>query len=68
MTLAPVDEECVWQGQGLCLLATRDLALERRKWSTQRDQFLKEYREAMAKHDRTQTRITKRHATSCSSG
>jgi len=54
--------DIVRRGQVLCLLDDRDLILERLKWATQRDQFLKEYREAMAKHDRAQTSITKAKA------
>jgi len=54
--------DIVRQGQMLCLLDDRDLILERLKWSTQRDQFLKEYRDAMAKHDRAQTIINKAKA------
>lgn len=54
--------DIVRRGQMLCLLDTRDLTLERLKWFTQREQFLKEYREAMAKHDRAQTSITKAKA------
>ena len=51
--------DIVRQGELLCLLDDRDLKLEHLKWSTQREQLLKEYREAMAKHDRAQTQIIK---------
>jgi RND family efflux transporter MFP subunit len=51
--------DIVKQGDLLCLLDDRDLKLEHLKWSTQREQLLKEYREAMAKHDRAQVQIIK---------
>jgi len=51
--------DIVQQGELLCLLDDRDLKLEHLKWSTQREQLLKEYREAMAKHDRAQVQIIK---------
>jgi len=44
-------------GQVLCTLDDRDLRLERIKWTTERDQLLKQYNEAMAKHDRAQIQI-----------
>ena len=50
--------DIVKQGDLLCLLDDRDLKLERLKSSSQREQLLKQYREAMAKHDRPQMRIT----------
>ncbi len=49
--------DLVREGELLCLLDDRDLKLERVKWSTQRNQLIKEYREAMAKHDRAQIEI-----------
>jgi RND family efflux transporter MFP subunit len=49
--------DIVKQGDLLCLLDDRDLKLERLKWSSQREQLLKQYREAMAKHDRPQIRV-----------
>lgn len=49
--------DIVKQGELLCLLDDRDLKLERLKWVSQREQLLKQYREAMAKHDRPQIRI-----------
>jgi RND family efflux transporter MFP subunit len=49
--------DIVQEGELLCLLDDRDLKLEHLKWSTQREQLLKEYREAMAKHDRAQIQI-----------
>lgn len=51
--------DVVQKGKVLCLLDDKDLKLERLKWSTQREQLLKQYREAMAKHDRAQIRIVK---------
>ncbi len=51
--------DIVRQGDLLCLLDDRDLKLEHLKWSTQREQLLKEHREAMAKHDRAQVQIIK---------
>jgi len=49
--------DLVKEGELLCLLDDRDLKLERLKWVSQREQLLKQYREAMAKHDRPQIRI-----------
>jgi multidrug efflux pump subunit AcrA (membrane-fusion protein) len=49
--------DVVKEGELLCLLDDRDLKLERLKWVSQREQLLKQYREAMAKHDRPQIRI-----------
>ncbi len=51
--------DIVQEGDLLCLFDDRDLKLEHLKWSTQREQLLKEYREAMAKHDRAQVQIIK---------
>jgi multidrug resistance efflux pump len=44
-------------GQLLCRLDDRDLHLERLKWSTQRNQLMKQHAEAMAKHERAQVMI-----------
>ncbi|KPJ78459.1 MAG: hypothetical protein AMJ54_03465 [Deltaproteobacteria bacterium SG8_13] len=44
-------------GDLLGLLDDRDLRLERVKWSTEKEQYNKQYNEALAKHDRTQIRI-----------
>ena len=49
--------DIVKQGDLLTLLDDRDLKLEHLKWVSQREQLLKEYREAMAKHDRPQVRV-----------
>jgi len=51
--------DIVREGDVLCYLDERDLRLERLKWSTQREQFIKENREAMANRDRAQVQITK---------
>lgn len=49
--------DVVRQGELLCLIDDRELQLEHRKWTTQREQFQKEHREAFAKHDRAQVTI-----------
>jgi multidrug resistance efflux pump len=49
--------DIVKQGHLLCLLDDRDLKLEHVKWSTEREQYAKQYQEAMAKHERAQIRI-----------
>ncbi len=49
--------DIVSQGQVLARLEDRDLLLERRKWAGRRDQLRKEYREALALHDRAQVNI-----------
>jgi len=51
--------DVVKEGELLCLLDDRDLKLERLKWVTQREQILKQYHEAMAKHDRPQIQINR---------
>jgi len=51
--------DVVKKGEVLCLLDDRDLRLERIKWLTEREQLIKQYHEAMAKHDRAQIRITR---------
>jgi RND family efflux transporter MFP subunit len=51
--------DIVRNGEMLCLLDDRDLKLERLKWAIQKEQLLKQYREAMAKHDRAQVQINK---------
>ena len=45
------------KGEVLCSLDDRDLRLEEQKWSTQEEQLQKEYRGAIAKHDRAQILI-----------
>ncbi len=51
--------DVVKEGGLLCLLDDRDLKLERLKWATEKEQLSRQYDEAMAKHDRAQTRIMK---------
>jgi RND family efflux transporter MFP subunit len=55
--IRPGDE--VREGDVLCLLDDRNLRLERLKWLTEKEQFLRQYHEAMSKHDRAQLRIAK---------
>ncbi len=45
------------KGQVLCALEDRDLQLENDRWSSERDQHLRELREAMAKHDMAQVQV-----------
>jgi multidrug resistance efflux pump len=49
--------DVVRQGSMLCRLDDRELKLERLKWATQREQFLKQHSEATANHDRAQALI-----------
>jgi len=49
--------DLVKAGDVLCYLDGRDLKLERLKWSTEKEQLVKQYHEAMAKHERSQIRI-----------
>ena len=49
--------DLVKRGQPLARLDERDLVLERRKWVGRNEQLRKEYREALAAHDRTQVNI-----------
>ena len=51
--------DIVKEGQQLATLDSKDLELERVKWSSQREQYVKEYREALAKYDRAQVSILK---------
>jgi multidrug resistance efflux pump len=51
--------DLVREGDLLCLLDDRDIKLERIKWLTEKEQLLKQYHEAMAKHERAQVRITR---------
>lgn len=50
--------DIVRQGQVLCTLDNRDLALERRKWATVGEQYAKKYRQSMANHERATAQIT----------
>lgn len=47
----------VHAGDVLATLDDRDLKLEQLKWASEREQFLKEYRGALASHDRAQASI-----------
>jgi RND family efflux transporter MFP subunit len=49
--------DLVKKGQELATLDSKDLELERVKWQSQREQLVKEYREALAKNDRAQVSI-----------
>lgn len=49
--------QTVKAGQVVARLDDRDLVLERVKLTSQREQYAKQYREAMANHDRAQTEI-----------
>ena len=51
--------DLVKDGQQIATLDSKDLELERVKWSSQREQLVKEYREALAKYDRAQVSILK---------
>ena len=49
--------DVVAEGQLLARLDDRDLELERLKWSSEKSQLQREYREAMAEHDSTRVTI-----------
>lgn len=49
--------DLVHAGDVLARLDTRELALERRKWQSEREKHAKEYQEALAKRDRAQISI-----------
>ncbi len=49
--------EVVGTGVVLATLDDRDLKLEYYKWSSQRDQYAKQYQEVLAQHDRAQSNI-----------
>jgi len=49
--------DVVKEGEPLCILDDRDLILERLKWLTEKEQLTKQYHEALAKHERAQSRI-----------
>ncbi len=51
--------DIVRKGALLCTLDDRELQLEHVKLSTEREQYGKQHQEAMAKHERAQTRILK---------
>lgn len=49
--------ETVKQGQVLATLEDKDLRLEANRWGSEREQRMRQYREALAKHDRAEGRI-----------
>jgi RND family efflux transporter MFP subunit len=49
--------DVVKHGELLGRLDERDLVLERRRWAARRDQLRKEYREALASHERSEASI-----------
>lgn len=51
--------DLVRKGDLLCHMDDRDLKLERLRWSTEKEQLIKQYHEAMAKHERSQLRIVR---------
>jgi hypothetical protein len=51
--------DIVKKGHVMCSLDDRDLRLERLKWAGQRDQHLRQYREAMAESSRAKMKIFK---------
>lgn len=51
--------DVVQEGHLLCRLDDRELKLEHLKLATEREQLLKQYQQAMAKHERAESRILK---------
>jgi len=49
--------DVVKKGQVLCLLDDRDLKLEQRKWESEREQYLRKLREAVANHEMADVQI-----------
>ncbi|MCJ7498835.1 HlyD family efflux transporter periplasmic adaptor subunit, partial [bacterium] len=49
--------DTVREGQILCSLDDRDMKLERFRWTSQREQFQRQYREAMAEGNRASVKI-----------
>ena len=49
--------QTVKKGQVLAKLDDRDLLLERQKWSSDYEQYDRKYRDALARHERSQARI-----------
>jgi len=49
--------DTVKEGQALCLLDDRDMKLERVRWTSQREQYQRQYREAMAEGNRANVKI-----------
>jgi len=52
----------VRQGDLLCRLDDREIKLERLKWATQKEELLRQYSDAMAKHERAQVLIVQAKA------
>ena len=51
--------DVVTQGQLLATLDDTDLQLEKVRWSSQKTQYVRQHRDAMAQHDRAESRIIK---------
>lgn len=49
--------DTVKQGQVLCRLDDRELKLEQHKWDSEREQYLRKLREAVANHDMSEVQI-----------
>lgn len=49
--------DMVKKGQALCLLDDRDLRLEQNKWESEREQYSRKLREAMANHELSNVQI-----------
>jgi hypothetical protein len=49
--------DTVKKGQVLCLLDDRDLKLEQHKWDSEREQYLRKLREAVANHEMAEVQI-----------
>jgi len=49
--------DMVVKNQVLCTLDDRDLKLEKQKWESEREQYLRKWREAVSKHSMTEVRI-----------
>jgi hypothetical protein len=49
--------DIVKKGQVLCMLDDRDLKLEQHKWESEREQYSRKLREAMANHEMSEVRI-----------
>ena len=49
--------DLVRKGQLLGTMEDKDLQLEQQKWASQKEQYTREYRSALAEHDRSQVSI-----------
>lgn len=49
--------DLVKKGQTLCTLDDRDLKLEKKKWESEREQYLRKWREAIANHSMSEVQI-----------